>query len=71
MIKTYKPNDSARIEAMLFTDETVLAALDWAEGMLDSLYIDGELEASLSASGPLAGLCVLGTFCSYGYYNAV
>ncbi len=29
MIKQYKPNDSARIEAMLFTEETVAEAILW------------------------------------------
>jgi len=35
MIKTYKPNDTARIEAILFDDSTALEdAKRWAEGNL-------------------------------------
>ena len=30
MIKTYKPNDTARVEAMLFTEESKITAKEWA-----------------------------------------
>jgi len=34
-IKTYKPNNTARTQAMLFTEENIPAATEWAGDKLD------------------------------------